>query len=243
VNLGEHTLDVFRRLILRAAGGGLEVLVVFFRRPAPGVGKQRIAADLGAQRALELGRMLLAATIEDAEAWPGPVVLAPAAVTDAAWAGGLLSRPFSTSPQPAGSLGQRINAVDAQLRDAGAELLIYIGSDAPVLDESYYAAARRALCAHDVVLGPAEDGGVTLMGARQAWPDITGLPWSTGKLAEALAARCRDAGMSICYLEPRYDIDVQADLLRLTRDLAHDCRPARRRLVAWLERKWMVTGR
>jgi rSAM/selenodomain-associated transferase 1 len=217
-------------------------LVVFFRRPARGVGKQRIAAELGGQPALELGQMLLAATIEDAEAWPGPVVLAPAAVTDVPWAEGLLSRPFSISPQPAGSLGQRINAVDAQLRDAGAELLIYIGSDAPVLDESYYAAARRALCAHDVVLGPAADGGVTLMGARRAWPDIAGLPWSTSKLAAALAARCRNAGMSICRLEPRYDIDVQADLLRLTLDLAPDCRPARRSLVAWLKRHGMVTG-
>ena len=53
-------------------------LVVFLRRPVPGVGKRRIAADLGAAVTHTLANHLLAATLEDAGAWPGPVVLAPA---------------------------------------------------------------------------------------------------------------------------------------------------------------------
>jgi hypothetical protein len=210
-------------------------LVVFCRRPAEGIGKQRIAAEVGAVVALELAARLLDAALEDALAWPGPVALAPACTDDAPWASGLLARPANVVPQGEGNLGERLNAVDRELRRAGHEHIIYIGTDAPLLDYAYYARARLALRHADVVLGPAEDGGVTLMGARRAWPDMADLPWSTTRLGDALDRRCRAHGLTVHSLDPQYDIDAAGQLARLHAELGPDLRPARRALRGWLE--------
>ncbi len=211
------------------------ILVVFCRRPARGVGKQRIAAAVGAGPALGLAEHLLAAALEDAAHWPGPVVLSPAAPADREWAASLLGRTATVVPQTGGNLGARINDVDRQLRGAGSVRLFYVGADAPLLDHAYYARARIALDHADVVLGPAEDGGVTLMGARVPWPDIADLPWSTADLGEALDRHCRAQGLGVARLATQYDVDEAQLLPRLHRDLAHDARPARRALREWLQ--------
>lgn len=209
-------------------------LVVFCRRPAHGAGKRRIAADIGAELTFALSTHLLATTLEDVRSWPGPVILAPAEAADAAWAGTLLSRQCEIMPQPNGNLGRRINAVDRQARDAGHTDLVFIGSDAPLLNSDYFAQALTGLTAHDVVLGPAEDGGVTLMGARRRWPELGDLPWSSDRLKNALELICIEEGLTVYSLDRRYDIDLATDLPRLYEDLASDPRPARRQLREWL---------
>jgi rSAM/selenodomain-associated transferase 1 len=218
-------------------------LIIFCRRPEHGIGKQRIARLLGDQIALDLAEHLLAAALEDAEHWPGPVILSPANPEDLDWAQALSSRDYRVIAQSNGNLGQRINAVDQAARIAGHTQLIYVGSDAPVLDEEYFSLARAALATHDIVLGPAEDGGVTLMGARRQWPDLTELPWSSANLGGELELTCLQAGLTVCILEPRYDIDRDTDLPRLHEDLRGDARPARRKLHLWLAETGLVPCR
>jgi len=58
------------------------------------------------------------------------------------------------------------------VRALGHERVLFIGSDAPSLTVSDLLAAHTALDTADVVLAPARDGGVTLMGSRLAWPDL-----------------------------------------------------------------------
>jgi rSAM/selenodomain-associated transferase 2 len=121
------------------------------------------------------------------------------------------------------------------VRAAGAERVFFIGSDAPALDPGYLREARLALERSDVALGPAADGGVTLMGSRRPWPrDLPALPWSSAELGAALERACRADGSSVARLEERGDVDRASDLARLDAELAGDERPARRRLRAWL---------
>ena len=72
------------------------------------------------------------------------------------------------------------------------------------------------------------------MGSRVRWPDLAGLPWSKAGLGEALAQLCRGAGLGVALLEGSYDVDEPADCLLAIERLAHDERPARRRLRALL---------
>lgn len=204
------------------------VLVIFCRRPAPGIGKQRLAADIGITQAADIAALLLAAALEDAARWPGPVVLSPSEAEDAEWAATLLHTPVRVIPQPAGNLGERLQAVDQLVRDHHPGPVVFIGSDAPVLSEEDYEAARSALLHHDVVLAPALDGGVTLMAARHAWPTLTDLPWSSDQLYTALSERCTTQGLRVTSLPSSYDVDRATDLQRLCEDLRTDQRPARR---------------
>lgn len=206
------------------------VLVVFCRRPAPGVGKQRLAAGVGREAAHAVAEALLACTLEDLRDWGGPIVLAPAEAQDRAWAQALLGARVQVLPQPAGNLGERLAAVDRELRAHGAQRLLFIGTDAPALPAGCFADAAAALERADVVLAPARDGGVTLMGSRRPWPPLAALPWSTAALGQALESACRARGDSIVRLAESSDVDELADLDWLRSALAADPRAARREL-------------
>jgi len=213
----------------------MPTLVLVCKRPALHQGKQRLAATVGAKLALMLASHFLDCALEDAAGWPGEVVIAPAEANDRQWAAGLL--PGSrVLPQPAGNLGERLNAIDAGLRAAGMRQLLFIGSDAPALTPDHYRQAIAALRDNDIVLSPAADGGVTMMGNAVPWPDLSGLPWSTAALGAALADLCRQQGLGVGRIDPCYDIDRQRDLPTLRRDLQHDSRPARQRLCRQLLR-------
>jgi len=206
------------------------VLVLFCRRPRLGEGKQRLARALGACAAVTISRALLDCALEDAAAWPGALVIAPYGTADATWAAGLLARAVAVQPQPGGNLGERLSAVDAAVRALGHERLLFIGSDAPSLTVPDLSAAAAALERSDVVIAPARDGGVTLMGARCGWPDLAPLPWSEPSLGRALESACRARGLSVTQMAPSYDVDEASDLATARRALAADSRPARRRL-------------
>ena len=209
-------------------------LVLFCRRPAPGIGKQRIAAASTPAFAAGLGERLLATALEDLSAWPGPIVIAPAEPADLPWAREQAPERATAIAQPGGNLGERLEGVDRTLRSAGHTAILYIGSDAPLLDFAFHARARRALEMADVVLAAAEDGGVTLMGSRLPWPPLADLPWSTTRLGDSLDRHCRAHGLSVGRLDGGYDCDTLEALPRLVADLGGDTRPARRALLAWL---------
>ena len=212
------------------------VLVVMCRRPALGVGKQRLAHSVGAEAALAIAERLLACTLEDAAVWPHALVLAPAEANDGTWARTRLQRPLQVIAQTAGNLGERINAIDAALRAQGAQRLLFIGTDAPALSLPDLLAAARALDVQgddcDTALAAAEDGGVTLMASRRPWPPLGQLPWSTAQLGMALQQACGALGRRVAALPPGFDIDNAADLPRALLALQDDARVARRELCA-----------
>ncbi|VAX05105.1 hypothetical protein MNBD_ALPHA03-519 [hydrothermal vent metagenome] len=214
-------------------------LILFCKRPALFQGKQRLAKTIGAPQALIFAQAFLNCALEDTRAWAdsgyGSVVLSPASPDDLDWAmglleGGLLNRDSLILAQPEGGLGTRLWAIDQELRRRGFDKIIFMGSDAPMLKPLHFDAAARALLTKDIMLSPADDGGVTLMGSRIPWPDLRGLPWSTDKLGQALATYCADNDMTVENISPSYDIDIEADLLKLQGDLADDPRPARQSL-------------
>lgn len=214
-------------------------LVLVCKRPAPGTGKQRLAARLGQEKAFQIADALLACALEDAAEWPGPVVIAPADAEDLDWARSLSishSSAVRVVPQTAGNLGQRLNALDRTLRSQGMHHLFFIGSDAPGLLATDYAAARDALQHHDVVLIPAADGGVVLMANRKPWPDLSALPWSSNRLGEALTGLCCQAGHSVSAVGHGYDVDEWDDVVKLAASLRQDPRPARRALLQMVSR-------
>jgi len=218
-------------------------LVVFCRKPRSGVGKQRLAAEIGAEAAGQVAAALWDCVREDLAEWPGDAVLAVADPEEEPWgaaelaslAAGLCAanneRRMQVLVQPPGNLGERLMAIDASLRGAGRERLIFIGSDAPALTAALLDGIAAMLQHADVVLAPADDGGVVAMAARRAWPPLADLPWSSELLGEALLARCRATGQGVSMTSGSFDVDDLASLGRVGAHLRHDTRPARRRLV------------
>ena len=125
---------------------------------------------------------------------------------------------------------QRVRLIDQEGEDLGARMshacagafkngyrrVLLVGSDLPTLQSSAYTQALDLLATHDVVLGPALDGGYYLIGLTRPMSDLfVGIPWSTSQVL-ALTQRKADAlGLRTALLPPCRDVDTIDDLLAL----------------------------
>lgn len=114
-------------------------------------------------------------------------------------------------------LGQRLcNAFAERLADHDKVLIV--GIDSPTFAQEIYPEAFLLLDTHEVVLGPAEDGGYYLIGLSKLVPEIfSGIDWGTERvLRQTLAAA---ENRSIALLPSCYDIDTPQDLHRLRSEM------------------------
>jgi rSAM/selenodomain-associated transferase 1 len=187
-------------------------VIVFARAPEPGAAKTRLIPRLGAAGAAELHARMTRRALDTARAaFPGAVELCCA--PDAA-------HPFfrdiggvRLAEQGPGDLGERMHR--ALVRAGGPAILI--GSDCPALTPDYLHAAGTALKGGaEAVLGPAEDGGYVLIGARQSIPALFGgIEWGSAGVLDAQCERLRALGWRWAELAPLWDVDRPEDLERL----------------------------
>lgn len=87
-----------------------------------------------------------------------------------------------------------------------------IGSDCPGVDQRVITEAFAALDDHDVVLGPAWDGGYYLIGMKALHePLFRGIHWSSAAVLNETGAVARRLGLSCHLLAPRRDVDTVSD--------------------------------
>ena len=164
-------------------------LVVFARLPIPGKAKTRLAKDVGDANAAEfyarMAERIFTVTSRCERTSSRTVFFSERAEEDGIrrWLQGkrgTASDPRASSwtdirlePQAAGGdLGERMRrALDHALRHGGSDggpcaKAVVIGTDIPSLDASHVDRAVELLDAHDVVFGPAVDGGYYLLGVR-----------------------------------------------------------------------------
>lgn len=94
-------------------------------------------------------------------------------------------------------------------------LALIVGSDCPSVEPEYVHQAVANLQTCDVVLGPSDDGGYVLIGARRVVPHmLDGIEWGTEAVLEQTCARLKKLGLSVGLLEPRWDVDEPEDWAR-----------------------------
>ena len=199
----------------QAPPGAAAHLLVFARVPALGQGKSRLAAGIGAAAALAVYRELLALTraAVAAAGWPATVWLAgtagpePTALEAREWPG------LAARAQLPGDLGQRMAAAFTAAFAAGAARVAIIGTDCPGLGPDHLAAAVDQLAHHDLVLGPAADGGYYLLGLRAPQPALfQHKAWGTASVLADTLADARRLGLRVALLPELRDVDTAADL-------------------------------
>ncbi len=119
-------------------------------------------------------------------------------------------------PQIGDDLGARMHHAFDQLFQRGYQRIIMVGTDLPDLPPTTYVEALTLLNEHDLVLGPAVDGGYYLIGMKQPNPDLfSNIPWSTNQVTARTLERAKVLGLSHACLPPGHDIDSLDDLLNL----------------------------
>ncbi|HEY6512665.1 MAG TPA: TIGR04282 family arsenosugar biosynthesis glycosyltransferase [Burkholderiaceae bacterium] len=192
-------------------------LIVFAKAPHPGHAKTRLIAALGARGAAALAERMMSAALGQALAADiGPVELCVTPDrTHPAFVRATRQGAVTLGDQGGGDLGERMaRAFDRVLATHDRALLI--GTDAPALDAAYLRAADAALNDFDAVLGPAADGGYTLIGLRRPAPGLfTGMQWSHGEVLAHTRERLQALGLRHVELPVLNDIDEPADLVHV----------------------------
>lgn len=191
-----------------------DVLGVFVKAPRPGYAKTRLAAEVGAARAADLyralGRGVVSACVN--QAYDTVVWFAPADARQAIreWLQGLRIAAFH--PQAEGALGVRMAAAFRRHFREGARRVLLIGSDCPGVDSRLVSAALAELDRHDLILGPAYDGGYYLIGLRRSVPQLfRGVAWSAVLVLEQTLARASQLGLHPALLPTLRDVDTASD--------------------------------
>ncbi len=194
-------------------------VVVFAKAPVLGQVKRRLAERVGAERALELYRAMVADVTRVARAVDPEAILAVAGPVEA-FAG--LAHGMTVVAQAGASLGARLAAAVADL--PGATVAI-VGSDHPCITARDLDACLAGVREGRICLGPVQDGGYWCLaapGGADLRPVLTGVPWSTEAVLEVTRRRARQAGWEVELGPESFDVDDKADLARARRLLARD---------------------
>lgn len=187
-------------------------LVLFVREPRYGVGKRRLAREIGDAAAVRFERTMLALLLRRLgrdRRWRLRLAVTP---DRARHRRRLWPRNNAVTGQGRGKLGVRMRRA---LADCPPGPAVLVGSDIPGLTVAHVARAFRLLGGHDLVFGPAEDGGFWLVGARRSpsMPRLFGpVRWSSPQaLADVL--RNLPARVSVGFTARLSDVD-DADAYR-----------------------------
>jgi rSAM/selenodomain-associated transferase 2/rSAM/selenodomain-associated transferase 1 len=189
-------------------------LIVFTRYPEPGLTKTRLIPVLGPEGAARLqaemtGRVVLQARrlVPDAD-----LEIRHDGGSSAAM-GRWLGSDLIYRPQGEGDVGRRmVRALDEAL-DEGAPAVVLIGTDCPGVTPALLDRAFDALQDHDLVLGPAADGGYYLVGLSRHAPALfTDMTWGHDRVLVDTLARADRLGLRKTLVDTLIDVDRPDDL-------------------------------
>ncbi len=196
------------------------VLVIMAKAPRPGGVKTRLAPSLSLNAVVAFYGCLLDDTLRLARSLDDVEVAIMCPNSDVAELAQLAGNDVSVVAQKGEGLAAGLTSVFAHFTKEHQRRIIAFNSDSPHLPRSVLADAFDTLAAHDVVLGPTQDGGYYLVGAKTSHPTLFARDgMSTGSALEKLLSRARALDLSMGFVDPFYDVDVSDDLTRLAAEL------------------------
>lgn len=195
-------------------------LGIFAKHWTPGRVKTRLAQTVGDAAAAEIAKAFVETLLQRMVGIADRSVIGFAPPDARGAFAGLAGDDWRTVPQVDGDLGARMRAYFEKAFASGAQRVVLIGADSPDIPLEYVRSTFEMLDRFQLVLGPADDGGYYLIGARDEPPPIfDDMPWSTPRLQRATEARLRKLGWRFGHDWMRaplwYDVDTTTDLERL----------------------------
>lgn len=187
------------------------LLIVFVKNPELGKVKTRLAKSIGDEAALAAYLRLLDHTRQVAKAVGFDVAVYYSSFVDSedAWD----NEKFQKYVQEGADIGVRMhNAIKHGLKNGNYDAACLVGGDIYDLSPEIIDAAFQELIAHDVVLGPAEDGGYYLIGMKEANENIFRLEkWSEPKVFGNTVDLIKSQKLTYSTVKTLNDIDTIED--------------------------------
>jgi rSAM/selenodomain-associated transferase 1 len=210
------------------------------KAPRAGAVKTRLAQALASPALVDLYCCLLADTLELAKSLDGADVAIVCPVTDADDLARVVNDEITVVPQTGEGLAAGLTSVFARFTTDRRRVIAF-DTDTPHLPRTVLQSAFHALGSCDLVVGPTDDGGYYLVGAKASYPGLFAARGiGTASALGELLTRARAMELSVRLTDTFYDIDVPADLSRLAAELDNFANQAPR-TAAWL-RNWLAAG-
>jgi uncharacterized protein len=191
-------------------------LLLFTRYPEPGRVKTRLIPTLGAAGAASLQRSLTIHILQIARSFAVATNTEFIVCFDGCHVSRmqrLFGEEFGYQPQSEGDLGHRMLSAFTASLDQGRRRVVLIGADCPEISGQVLDSAFSLLTDHDLVLGPARDGGYYLIGLTAPYPELfQDVPWGTAGVLPKTQALAERLGLRTALLDPLTDIDRPEDL-------------------------------
>ncbi|MFN5170467.1 MAG: TIGR04282 family arsenosugar biosynthesis glycosyltransferase [Cyclobacteriaceae bacterium] len=187
------------------------LLLIFYRNPALGKVKTRLAAGIGDEAALAVYYRLASHTREVANALALDCRVCYTDFIDRedAWPN---SR-FQKKLQQGADLGERMANSFREAFTDGYRHVVIIGTDCPGLTMHIVQTAFDRLAGCDLVVGPAADGGYYLLGMTQEYPQLfQGKTWGTSSVLRETLEQAAQLRLRVSQLAELNDVDVADDL-------------------------------
>ncbi len=192
-------------------------IIVFAKSPEAGKVKTRLASSIGDLEALRFHEQMLEHTLKMACQYKlAPVELHVSGRIDHPLIQSLASEyGIIVRSQQGKDLGEKMHHALQQSLES-SRYCILIGTDCPAMNVDYLANALTALVrGQDAVLGPAEDGGYVLIGARQLSRDwFSDIVWGSRHVLEQSRKKIKEYGAQLEELQTLWDVDQIEDFER-----------------------------
>ena len=202
-----------------------QTVILFTRYPQAGKVKTRLIKGLGPEGAAKLHSRLTKQVISNLL----PLVKNDSVCLQVSYCGGSkeeiqtwLGSDLPLKRQQGNDLGERMVRAFEQAWESGAKKVVLIGSDCPGIKPSIIENGLQYLETHDLVLGPAADGGYYLIGlradvqqCRQYELLFQNISWGTEEVLRQTVQQAEKAKLSFTLLPELHDIDRPEDLAHL----------------------------
>lgn len=195
-------------------------VAIFIKAPVPGRVKTRLGCHIGAVAACDLYRSMVDHAIGVVIESGLPLIICHDGSLEelpAEW----LAPAAAVIKQHGDNLGERMLKVFNCLFDEGFDQALIIGSDIPGIDAACISRASAMLDSHQMVIGPALDGGYYLIGFNRGdfYPDVfENIPWSSDQVLPLTLKAASSANISVAALHPLRDMDTLDDLRILQKE-------------------------
>ena len=188
-------------------------LIIFTKNPVYGKVKTRLAATIGKKKTLEIYTDLINHTFLITKNFAGDKIVfySDEIISDDVWKNG-----YSKQRQHGNDLGEKMKtAFDFIFKNKNSKAII-IGTDCPELNEEIISKAFIQLDKHDIVIGPAADGGYYLLGMKKIQHQLfKNIEWSTDNVCKTTINLCKQNNLNYFLLPTLHDVDEEKDLIYL----------------------------
>lgn len=192
-----------------------KALIIFVKTPIKGKVKTRLQPHLSTAKTLKLYKSFVSEIIDRCSRLRGVDKFLGCAPTkkDDFLEGLAKKHKFKSFDQKGKDLGEKfINAFNDHFKQGYTKVVI-IGSDSPTIPADYIKQAFRELEDKDFVLGPCNDGGYYLVGAKKVFGKVfKGIPWDSSEVLNQTLDKLFSLKIKFSLLPFWYDVDTIDDL-------------------------------